>query len=313
MSAIITGGSGFIGRALAADLRRQSRDVLALSSADVDLVDRAATFAWFERQTRDRTWDEIYHLAAVYKAGGWPEHHPATQFHLNMAININVLEAWRRFAPTARLTSALSYCVYPEGEQAHAEEEIDTGTPEPYLFAYAMTKKALLIGQRAYVQEHGLSGASAVLPTVYGPGDSFAENSHVMGALIGKAARAARDGASEFEVWGDGTQRREYLYIDDAVSGLQAVAAGARDLDVVNLASGEAPALRDVVDTIVAEAKFRGAVRYNTSRFVGTATRQLSDVRARTRLAWRPAYPWKDGVASTVNHYRRALETGRES
>src|SRR2546429_602204 len=105
---IVTGGSGFIGRALArriAKLVTPDSRVFALSSRDVDLADAGATFEWFERQHCTSDVSHVFHLAAVYKAGGWPATHPATQFHANMALNINVLEAWRRFAPEARLTS----------------------------------------------------------------------------------------------------------------------------------------------------------------------------------------------------------------
>src|ERR1700677_1648361 len=226
---IVTGASGFIGRTLVDTIRRRFGSGCAApppSSSEVDLADRAAAFDWFGRARSSLECDHIIHLAALYKAGDWPVRHPATQFHVNLGININLLEAWRSFFPRAKLTSILSYCMYPSHPDPHPETELYGTEPEDYLFAYAFTKKAMLIGQRAYRVEHGLTCTSVILPTVYGPGDSFAENSHVIGALIGKFVRAARDRSPAVEVWGDGTQEREFLFVEDAADGIIAAAIG---------------------------------------------------------------------------------------
>lgn len=307
-SVIVTGATGFIGRALCAEIGRRFSDcqILPLSTSEVDLADRAATFAWFERTSRTVACDYIVHLAALYKAGGWPVHHPATQFHANMAINVNLLEAWRRFLPTAKLTAILSYCMYPSHDAPHPEIELWGTEPEDYLFAYAFTKKALLIGQRAYRQEYGLTCTSVVLPTVYGPGDSFAEDSHVMGALVGKFVRAARDGASSVEVWGDGRQEREFLYVADAVDGIIAAAERSQEM-VLNLGTGQAYAIGDIADGIREAASFRGAIEYNNRRFVGVHRRLLDLSRVQEVLGWRAVTPIEKGIRQTVAWYEATL------
>jgi GDP-L-fucose synthase len=306
---IITGATGFIGRALCAEIaRRFGPDclIVPLSTREVDLTDRAATFDWFTRTRRAGPCDHIIHLAALYKAGDWPVHHPATQFHANMAINVNLLEAWRRFLPTAKLTAILSYCMYPSHEAPHPESELWGTEPEDYLFAYAFTKKALLIGQRAYRQEYGLNSTSVVLPTVYGPGDSFAENSHVMGALVGKFVRAACDRSSSVEVWGDGLQEREFLYVDDAIDGI--IAAVARSDEVVlNLGTGQAYAIGDIANWIGEAASFRGKITYNNNRFVGVRRRLLDVSRVKEVLGWQAATPIETGIRQTVAWYKATL------
>src|SRR5262249_50634364 len=141
-------------------------DVVALGSNAVDLSRKDETFDWFEKIRRIFDCDHVIHLAALYKAGDWPVKHQATQFYVNMSININLLEAWRTFFPKAKMTSILSYCMYPSHSNAHPETEVYGTEPEDYLFAYAFTKKAQLIGQRAYAREHGLCSTSVILPTV---------------------------------------------------------------------------------------------------------------------------------------------------
>src|SRR6202012_4978373 len=103
----------------------QSHSVSAVGSADFDLTDAGSTNAWFRQQAGSGLdISHIFHLAAVYKAGGWPATHPATQFHANMALNLNALEAWKLFAPGARFTSVVSYCMYPDHDQLHPESEL---------------------------------------------------------------------------------------------------------------------------------------------------------------------------------------------
>ena len=101
---IVTGATGFIGRALVDTIRRRfgpGCEVIALGSKAVDLSRKDETFDWFEKTRWIFDCDHIIHLAALYKAGDWPVRHQATQFHANMLINVNLLEAWRTRWPRA--------------------------------------------------------------------------------------------------------------------------------------------------------------------------------------------------------------------
>lgn len=312
---LVTGATGFVGRALVARLREEVGEegrVVGLGSRDVDLVDRGATFDWFDRQHWAFDCDHIFHLAALYKAGAWPVDHPATQFHVNMSMNVNVLEAWKRFFPAAKFTSILSYCMYPPHDDSHPESELWGTEPEEYLFAYAMTKKALLTGQKAYRQEYGLRCTSVVLPTIYGPHDSFAEDSHVMGALIGKFVRAQRSGAAEVEIWGTGEQEREFLFVDDAVDGI--IAAGRGSLtDVLNIGTGTVCSIREIAEAIRDATGFGGAIRYNPTRFVGVKKRLLDVGRIREELGWQAVTSLQAGIQRTVDWYSARLDAEERS
>jgi GDP-L-fucose synthase len=285
--------------------------VISLGSRDVDLTDNNATFAFFEKLGKERTFDHIFHMAALYKAGDWPVHHPATQFYANMSMNVNFFESWARYIPEAKLTSVLSYCMYPPTEEPHQESELRNTEPEDYLFAYAETKKALLIAQRAYRQEYNLSNTAVILPTVFGPGDSFAENSHVLGALIGKFVRGQCDALPEVEVWGDGTQEREFLFVGDAVDGIIAAARHAH-FDVANLGTGEAYSIRSIVSHIIECTGYRGEVVNNTSKFVGVKKRMLDVTRIKKELNWTAQTSIAEGIQKTVDWYRAILDQGND-
>ncbi len=305
---IIFGGTGFIGRNLTEYLRESidpAPQVLACGSRDFDLQNRVSSDKWFSETAQPFDADHIIHLAAVYKAGGWPMHHPATQFDANMLLNLNALDGWKRYLPGARFTSVVSYCMYPDHDRPHPESELQGTEPESYLFAYAFTKKALLIGQQAYAKEFGLSATSAVLPTVYGPGDSFSEDSHVMGALIGKFARAAQSGTPEVEVWGDGTQEREFLYVKDACHGILTVAQKAES-PVLNLGTGESYSIRRIAETIQTVTGFKGEIRYNTDRFVGAKRRLLDVSLVHHELGWKAKHSLQEGIEETAKWYSPA-------
>jgi GDP-L-fucose synthase len=299
---IVTGATGFVGRNLVDIICRRfgpQTEVVALGSSVVDLSRKDETFDWFERQRWTFECGHIIHLAALYKAGDWPVRRQGTQFHVNMSINVNVLEAWRTFFPGAKLTSILSYCMYPSHGEPHPESELYGTEPEDYLFAYAFTKKALLIGQRAYAREHGLRSTSVILPTVYGPGDSFAENSHVVGALIGKFVHAARSGAPTVEVWGDGRQEREFLFVEDAADGIIAAALRA-ETDVLNLGAGVAHSIAEIAELIKIASGFTGRIAYRTDRFVGVQRRVLDVTKIRDLLGWTAPTSLRDGLTRTV-------------
>lgn len=311
---IVTGGSGFIGRRLAEVIRLRFGPevrVIAAGSREVDLTDREATLAWFSSVAAEGPCDHIFHLAAVYKAGGWPVAHPATQFFANMSINVNLLWAWIRFFPDAKLTSALSYCMYPPHDDPHPESELWGTEPEAYLYSYAMTKKALLVGQKACIQEHGARCTSVVLPTVYGPGGSFEENAHVTGALIGKFVRARRAGSPYVEVWGDGSQEREFVFVDDAVDGMICAAERSQEL-VQNLGTGSAHSVREIAETIRRVTGYAGEIRFNTDRFVGVTRRSLDSTLMRHTLGWEARTTLAAGIEQSVRWYEATL-TGLEA
>jgi len=306
---IVTGATGFVGQTLVREIARRfpEANIVALGSKAVNLADKDALWTYLENLQWTFECDHIIHLAALYKAGDWPVHHPATQFHVNMAININILEGWRRFFPKAKMTSIVSYCLYPSTEHPHPESELWGHEPEDYLFAYAFTKKALLIGQRAYRQEHGLSSTSVVLPTVYGGGDSFAENSHVVGALVGKFVRAARANTPTVEVWGTGEQQREFLLVEDAADGIIKAALHSSE-PALNLGMGDAYAISDIAQWIKDAAGFKGAIVYNNNKFVGVRKRMLDVTKVRDVLGWTAETSIRDGLKKTVDWYNASLD-----
>jgi len=127
-----------------------------------------------------------------------------------------------------------------------------------------------------------------------------------MGALIGKFVRAAKNGATEVEVWGDGNQEREFLYVGDAVDGIVCAAQTSRE-EVVNLGYGKAHTIRNISEVIKMAASFSGDIRYQEDRFVGVKKRLLDVSLASSKLNWTAKTNLEDGIKQTIDWYRENM------
>ena len=209
----IAGHRGLVGSAVHRELTRLGyTDILTRTHAELDLLDGPAVDTFFE-QTRPE-----YVVLAAAKVGGILANntYPADFIRDNLAIQNNVIEAARQ-AGTDRLLFLGSSCIYPKlAPQPMPESCLLTGPLEPTNRPYALAKIAGIEMCWSYNRQYGTRFLAAMPTNLYGPGDNFdLANSHVLPALIRKAAEAKAASAPELVVWGTGTPRRELLYSDD--------------------------------------------------------------------------------------------------
>jgi GDP-L-fucose synthase len=210
---LITGGTGFVGRHLAKELRRRGIEHAALSQRDYDLTRPEQAEAALAAHAQCNV---IVHLASYQAAGEFPAKHPGEQFHINTLIHANLLEAWRRHMPHAKLLAVGCSCAYPSGAEVLSEDRLLDGPIHGSVYSFAHTKRSLYVGLRAYNDQYGLDGSYVIPATLYGEDDDFApETSHVCGALVARFVRAVRESWPEVEIWGDGTQKREFMDVKD--------------------------------------------------------------------------------------------------
>jgi GDP-L-fucose synthase len=303
--ALITGGTGFVGSHLREELDRRGVPHVVFSRAQCDLRSAPETDALF-REHRDATL--ILHLASVQAAGLFPARFPADQFHANHLIHVNVLRAWKAHLPRARFVGIGSSCAYPGTDARLVEERILDGATHGSVYSYATTKRALLVGIQAYNAQYGLDGSYLVPPTLFGEGDDFhSETAHVAGALVGRMVRAVRDGAPAVEIWGDGTQVREFLYVKDFVSTLWDVALRCHR-DVVNVGPGRGTSIRELADMIRAAAGYCGELAFNEQRYTGIREKVLDTTRLARVYGQAPTSDLRPGIERTVRWYEDNYE-----
>lgn len=299
---LLTGGTGFLGRHVAAELtRRGVREIVSPRSAETDLTDARATGELLAQVKPDL----ILHLAAKVGGIGANQRHPGTFFRDNMAMGLNVLESARRQG-TSKVVIAGTICAYPKfAPIPFREDDLWNGYPEETNAPYGIAKKALLVMAQAYRQEFGSNFVMLFPVNLYGPHDNFdLETSHVIPAMIRKFWSAREANAPEVVLWGDGSPSREFLYVDDCARGLVDAAERYDDPDPVNLGAGFEITMRDLAAKIASRVGFEGRIVWDTTRPNGQPRRMLDVSRARERFGFTAQVGLDEGLDRTIGWYQ---------
>jgi len=303
---LITGGSGFVGRHLAEELRRREIEHVALSQRDGDLTRAEQADAVLAAHAACNV---IVHLASYQAAGEFPAHHTGEQFHINTLIHTHLLEAWRRRMPHAKLLAVGCSCAYPSSAESLCEDQFLAGPIHGSVYSFAHTKRALYVGLRAYQDQYGLDGSYLIPATLFGEHDDFApETSHVCGALVARFVQATREDWPEVEIWGDGTQQREFMDVKHfAPALLHVLPQVSRDL--VNLGPGRGTMIRQLAETIARAAGYRGRLVFNPDRYVGVRAKYTSAEKLREKYGWEIPADLEPGLHRTVAWYAEHYDT----
>lgn len=293
--ALITGGTGFLGRHLVPYLEQRGVETTVLNSQSCDLTD-AANLA----KIPDERYDLIYHLAAWTKAGDFCLHHKGEQWIVNQQINTNALAYWRASQPQATMVTMGTSCAYPP-ELELREENYMVGEPDRDLYTYAMTKRMLYQGVLALNDQFDMQFRYLIPSTLYGPGFDK-EDSHFIFDLVRKIVRGKTHG-EPVVLWGDGTQVRELMYVGDAVKLIE-MAVEQRPNDILNLGSGQGHTIREYAEAICARVGFDPAkIEYDTDRYTGVKKKVFNTDKVREVFPGFEFTPIEAGVAEVVDDY----------
>lgn len=296
---LITGGTGFVGKHLQEVLKDRGIEFYTFSKAQCDLTVKEQTETLFAAHSNV---DVIIHLASYQAAGDFPAKHPGEQFYINNLIHINVLESWRKFLPDAKLIAIGSSCAYPSNAKSLTEDVFLDGDIHGSVYSYAFTKRLLYNGIKSYNDQYKLNGNYLIPATMYGEYDDFhVETAHVSGALIGKFVKAVRERAPEVEIWGDGTQIREFIYVNDFINILLSL-IDLCNQDIINIGTGKGRSIKDLVTAIYQASGFQGKLTYNVNAYVGVKEKFMNT----NKLEQKYGLSIKDdfsGIAKTVSWF----------
>ncbi len=297
MNFLITGGSGFVGKNLYKKIKENEDDnssIVSLSSNDADLRDSSSL-----KKYNHIKFDKIYHLATWHQAGDFSLKHPGEQWINNQLINTNLLNWWLSHQKQAKLISMGTSCCYEENGSLE-EEDYLKGVPTSSLFAYAMCKRMLYIGQQNLAKQFGLKYLTLVPSTLYGPGYSIKNKiPHFIFDIIKKILIAKKENNS-VELWGDGTQKRELMHIEDFLNNLLFL-ENIRENELINIGAGKEFEIKHFAEIVceIADFDFK-KIYFNKDKYTGAKTKNLSIKKIKKIIPNYDQKPLYEGLKETI-------------
>lgn len=292
----VAGHRGMVGSAIVRALQAQgSTNLLVRTRQELDLLDRPAVREFFKTQRPEFVVDTAARVGGILANSEKP-----VEFLLeNLTIQNNLIEAAADYG-CAKLLFLGSSCIYPKhAPQPIREDALLTGPLEPTNDAYALAKIAGIKLCQAYAREYGKTFLSAMPTNLYGPHDNFdLHTSHVLPALIRKVHEAKKSGASQIEVWGSGTPRREFLHADDLAAACVFLLKNYDSPELINIGSGTDITIRELAELVCEILGFDGTLVFDPSKPDGTP-RKLMDSSRLFNLGWKPRISLREGIADS--------------
>ncbi len=290
----VAGHRGMVGSAIVRALASQGfTQILTRPRAELDLLDRSAVRAFFEKERPEFVIDAAARVGGIVANSEKP-----VEFLLeNLTLQNNLIEAAADFG-CAKLLFLGSSCIYPKlAPQPIREDALLTGLLEPTNDAYAIAKIAGIKLCQAYAREYGKNFLSAMPTNLYGPHDNFdLHTSHVLPALIRKIHEAKKSGAPEVLVWGTGTPRREFLHADDLADACVFLLKNYDSPELINIGSGTDVTIRELAELICEVLGYDGPLVFDPTKPDGTP-RKLMDSSRLFSLGWKPKISLREGIA----------------
>jgi GDP-L-fucose synthase len=291
---LITGLTGYLGRHLKKHIDELGWEIFISNSKVANLMDDKNLHVY-----NDVKFDYIFHLAAHTKAGDYCLYHKGDQFEINQTINTNILKYWRTMQPQAKMVAMGTSCSYSP-DIPMTEDNYLLGEPEKGLYTYAMTKRMLLVGLKAYAEQFGLKYIYYVPSTLYGI-DFDLDDSHFIFDLIKKIYSGKTDD-TKVELWGNGHQKRELIYVDDAIKIIMDTLH--LENEIINLGSGEEHSIRDFAKVICNYVGYNEEkIIYDTSKYVGVLSKKIVTNKLFTILNSFEFTNPKEGIKQTLDYY----------
>ena len=288
-----------VGRAIVRRLASEDCEILTADRSSVDLRRQSEVERWM-RETKPQA---IFMAAA--KVGGIlaNDTYPADFLYDNLMIEANIVHAAAERG-VEKLLFLGSSCIYPKlASQPMDEGQLLTGLLEPTNEWYAIAKIAGIKLCQAYRKQHGCDFISAMPTNLYGPGDNFdLQTSHVIPALIHKVHDAKLESSPDVEIWGTGTPRREFLYVEDLADALVFLFKHYDGYEHINVGVGGDVTIRELAEMIKDIVGYNGNLVFDPAKPDGTP-RKLMEVSRLSALGWKAKTGLQDGLAKTYAWY----------
>lgn len=296
----VAGHNGMVGSAIVRNLQAKGYShILTQTRQELDLLDQKAVQTYLQQNQPD------YIFIAAAKVGGIQANniYRADFIYQNLMIEANLVHGAHE-TNIQRLCFLGSSCIYPRDcPQPIKEEYLLTGPLEQTNEPYAIAKIAGIKLCESYNRQYNRQYISVMPTNLYGPNDNYdLNNSHVLPALIRKAHEAKLNNEPTLTVWGTGTPRREFLYVDDLAETCVFLMQTNYDGPLLNVGTGEDVTIRELAEMVKGIVGFQGELVFDTTKPDGTP-RKLLDVKKLQALGWVPRVSLAMGIERAYNDY----------
>ncbi len=296
----VAGHQGLVGSAILRALEGEgSTNILTATREQLDLRDQAAVNYWFKANRPEY----VYLVAGTVGGILANSTRPAEFIYDNLMIHATVVHAAHLFG-VKKLLYLGSSCIYPRDcHQPMKEEDLLSGYLEPTNEPYAVAKIAGIKLCQAYRRQYGCNFISAMPTNLYGPYDNFdLTSSHVLPALIRKFHDTKVAEERKVTIWGSGSPRREFLYVDDLADACVFLMRNYNEEDHINVGTGQDLTIRELAESVRAAVYPEAILEFDTSKPDGTP-RKLLDLSRLHQLGWRHRVDLHAGIRLTYDWY----------
>ena len=296
----VAGHTGLVGSAIMRSLKAQGYSNFLLHTIEeLDLTRQSAVEDLFKQERPD------YVILAAAKVGGIHANstYPADFIYVNLQLESNIIHSAYQ-SGVKKLCFLGSSCIYPKfALQPMKEDYLLDGKLEPTNEPYAIAKIAGIKMCQAYNRQYGTKFISVMPTNLYGPYDNFdLQSSHVLPALMRKFIEARKESASSATIWGTGSPKREFLFVDDLADAVVFLMNHYEDGEIVNIGTGTDVTILELANMVKEEVGFNGTIEFDSAKPDGTP-RKLLDVSKINALGWTAKTPLREGIRKTIQWY----------
>jgi len=296
----VAGNTGLVGSAILRSLKAQGYSRFLLRTIEeLDLTKQSLVESLMQQEKPD------YVFLAAAKVGGIEANnkYPADFIYINLQIQTNIIHS-AYHAGVKKLCFLGSSCIYPKfAPQPIKEESFLDGKLEPTNEPYAIAKIAGIKMCQAYNRQYGTNYISVMPTNLYGLYDNFdLKSSHVLPALIRKFIEARKINAPSVTIWGTGSPRREFLFVDDLADACVYLMNHYNEGEIINIGVGEDVTILELANIIKEEVAYNGDIVFDTTKPDGTP-QKLLDVSKINKFGWKAKTPLREGIRKTIQWY----------
>lgn len=304
---LITGGNGFLGKALFKRLKQMNcKKIFTPSRKKFNLIidsDVKKMFSFYKPNI-------VFHLAAAVGGIGINKQNPGKFFYENIMMNVNVVHN-AYLNKVQKIISIGSVSSYPiSAKIPFKEKDLWNGFPEEVNSSYGIAKRVIHAQSLSYKKQYKFKSILLLLTNLYGPQDNFdPKSSHVIASLIKKFHLGKKKKLKFVEVWGNGEATRDFCYVDDAVNALILAARKYNNIEPLNIGSGKEISIKELAYSIKKIIGYNGKIKWLKDKPVGPIRRRLDISNARKLIGFKNKTNLIDGLKKTIDWYNNQLFT----